>query len=429
MKKMIIALALCISMALPLAACGNKESADESSTTAAAGESEAQSGAEGETETETEEDPYIYAFEYDLTDYVKLCDYKGLEYTAADTSVTEEEVQAYIDYILDASASNEQIKDRAAADGDTVNINFKGTIDGKEFSGGSAEDYELTLGSGSFIEGFEAGLVGVTPGETVTLDLKFPDDYFQEDYAGKAVKFETTLNYIEGDTIKPEWNDDFAKSLGIEGVGTADELKAYLKKNIEDDKTASASYTIQSDLLKAVVSKSEIVEYPADMLQVFVDSVRKSVEEEMAEMAAETESTAAESGETESTAAESTETESAETQSTETQKAETDPDAYFKDTYGQSIEDYCKESVREMMIICAVAQKEGIEITDENFDAELELYAQENNLGTGEVLKSQYQTNYLKLSMIYDRVLKKLQEYGKPVEAETETLETVPESE
>jgi FKBP-type peptidyl-prolyl cis-trans isomerase (trigger factor) len=82
-----------------------------------------------------------------------------------------------------------------------------------------------------------------------------------------------------------------------------------------------------------------------------------------------------------------------------------------------------------MMIICAVAQKEGIEITDENFDAELELYAQENNLGTGEVLKSQYQTNYLKLSMIYDRVLKKLQEYGKPVEPETETLETVPESE
>ena len=435
MKKMIIALVLCISMALPLAACGNKESTDESSTTAAAGESEGQSEAEEETETETEEDPYIYAFEYDLTDYVKLCDYKGLEYTAADTSVTEEEVQSYIDYILDASASAEQITDRAAADGDTVNIDFKGTIDGEEFSGGSSQDYQLTLGSGSFIEGFEAGLVGVTPGETVTLDLKFPDDYFQEDYAGKAVKFETTLNYIEGDTIKPEWNDDFAKSLGIEGVGTADELKAYLKKNIEDDKASSASYTIQSELLDAVVSKSEIVEYPAEMLQVFVDSVRKSVEEEMAEMAAETESGAAESGETESGAAESSETESgaaesSKTESTESQSAaETDPDAYFKETYGQSIEDYCKKSVREMMIICAVAQKEGIEITDENFDAELELYAQENNLGSGEVLKSQYQTNYLKLSMIYDRVLKKLQEYGKPVEPETETLETVPESE
>ena len=415
MKKMIIALVLCISMALPLAACGNKESTDESSTTAAAGESEGQSEAEEETETETEEDPYIYAFEYDLTDYVKLCDYKGLEYTAADTSVTEEEVQSYIDYILDASASAEQITDRAAADGDTVNIDFKGTIDGEEFSGGSSQDYQLTLGSGSFIEGFEAGLVGVTPGETVTLDLKFPDDYFQEDYAGKAVKFETTLNYIEGDTIKPEWNDDFAKSLGIEGVGTADELKAYLKKNIEDDKASSASYTIQSELLDAVVSKSEIVEYP--------------------EMAAETESGAAESGETESGAAESSETESgaaesSKTESTESQSAaETDPDAYFKETYGQSIEDYCKKSVREMMIICAVAQKEGIEITDENFDAELELYAQENNLGSGEVLKSQYQTNYLKLSMIYDRVLKKLQEYGKPVEPETETLETVPESE
>ena len=426
MKKMITALLLCLSMALPLAACGgNSSAAKESTASEETGSISEEAAQETETETETEEDPYIYAFEYDLTDYVKLCDYKGLEYTAADTSVTEEEVQSYIDYILEASASAEQITDRAAADGDTVNIDFKGTIDGEEFSGGSAEDYQLTLGSGSFIEGFEAGLVGVTPGETVTLDLKFPDDYFQEDYAGKAVKFETTLNYIEGDTIKPAWNDDFAKSLGIEGVGTADELKAYLKKNIEDDKTSSASYTIQSELLDAVVSKSEIVEYPAEMLQVFVDSVRKSVEEEMAEMAAETESGTPEASETETGAAESSATQNTETQSA----AETDPDAYFKDTYGQTIEDYCKESVREMMIICAVAQKEGIEITDENFDAELELYAQENNLGTGEILKSQYQTNYLKLSMIYDRVLKKLQEYGKPVEAETETLETVTESE
>ena len=81
------------------------------------------------------------------------------------------------------------------------------------------------------------------------------------------------------------------------------------------------------------------------------------------------------------------------------------------------------------MIICAIAQKEGIEIKDDKFDEELELYAQENNLGSGELLKSQYQKNYLKLSMIYDRVLKKLQEYGKPVEAQEETLETVSETE
>ncbi len=151
------------------------------------------------------------------------------------------------------------------------------------------------------------------------------------------------------------------------------------------------------------------------MLQVFVDSVRESVQEEMAETAAETESGAAESGETESKEIQST--------------AATDPDTYFKDMYGQSIEDYCKESVKEMMIICAIAQKEGIEIKDDKFDEELELYAQENNLGSGELLKSQYQKNYLKLSMIYDRVLKKLQEYGKPVEAQEETLETVSETE
>ena len=431
MKKMITALLLCVSMALPLAACSGSGAASGTSTDTASAESAADSqAAEGETETETAEDPYIYAFDYDLTDYVKLCDYKGLEYTSEDTSVTEEELQSYIDYILDASATYEQIKDRAAADGDTVNIDFKGTIDGEEFSGGSSQDYELTLGSGSFIEGFEEGLVGVKPGETVTLDLKFPDDYYQEDYAGKAVKFETTLNYIEGDSITPELNDEFAKGLGIEGVGTADELKAYLKKSIEDDKASSASYTIQNELLSAVVSKSEIKEYPADMLQVFVDSVRENVQKEIDEMNAETESSEAESGQTETDETGSSETESKKPESTETEAAvPTDPDTYFKDMYGETIEDYCKESVKEMMIICAIAQKEGIEITDEKFDEELESYAQENNLGTSEVLKKQYQKNYLKLSMIYDRVLKKLQEYGKPVEAPTETLETVTETE
>ena len=421
MKKSLIALLLCVTMALPLAACQSKESAVESGTSAAAeSDTQTESGETAESETE-EEDPFIYAFEYDLTDYVKLCDYKGLEYTSEDTSVTEEELQSYIDYILEASASNEQITDRAVADGDTVSIDFKGTIDGEEFSGGSAEDYELTIGSGSFIEGFEEGLIGVTPGETVTLDLKFPDDYFQEDYAGKAVKFETKLNYIEGDPITPEWNDDFVKGLGIEGVETTDQLRDYLKKNIENDKASSASYTIQSELLDAVVKGSEIKEYPAEMLQVYVDSVRESTKEEIAEMADETGS-----GETVDET-ESSET-AAETESGETEKAQ-DPDEYFEEMYGQSIEDYCKESVKEMMIICAIAQKEGIEFPDETFDEDLEKYAQENDLGTAELLKNQYQKNYLKLSMIYDSVLKKLQEYGKPVEPETEALETVTETE
>lgn len=401
MKKTLIALLLCVSMALPLSACGGKESTGESGASAAS-ESEIQSESAEGTEAETEEeDPYIYAFEYDLTDYVKLCDYKGLEYTSEDTTVTEEELQSYIDYILEASADYEQITDRAAADGDTVNIDFVGTIDGEEFSGGSSEGYELTIGSATFIEGFEEGLIGVTPGEKITLDLKFPDDYYQEDYAGKAVKFETTLNYIEGELITPEWNDEFVKGLGVEGVETTDQLREYLRQNIEEDKASSASYNIQSELLDAVVERSEIVDYPAEMLQIFVDSVRESVQEEIDEMADETES-----GET----------------------AE-DPDAYFEEMYGESIEDYCKESVKEMMVICAIAQKEGIEISDDKFDEELEAYAQENNLGSGELLKSQYQKNYLKLSMIYDHVLKKLQEYGKPVEPVEETLETVSETE
>ena len=125
-------------------------------------------------------------------------EYKGLKLDRITQSVTDDDVQAEIDY--DLQAKGDEVKD-GAAEGDVATINFTGTIDGKEFEDGSADDYELTIGEGSMIDGFEDGIVGMKPGETKELDLTFPDDYYEESVAGKAVVFKVTLQKFTRMTI------------------------------------------------------------------------------------------------------------------------------------------------------------------------------------------------------------------------------------
>ena len=120
--------------------------------------------------------------------YVELGDYKGIEYTMDVAEVTDDQVNQQIDSFLDGLAETEEVTDRAVEDGDTVNIDFTGTKDGEEFEGGSSEGYDLVIGSGSFIDGFEDGLIGHEIGDEVSLDLTFPEEYPQnEDLAGQDV--------------------------------------------------------------------------------------------------------------------------------------------------------------------------------------------------------------------------------------------------
>ena len=220
MKKSLKLGVACLGVALLLCACG-KGSANSTDTAAGSEtESAAQSASESASETETEtEDTNAYAYDYDVESLVKLGDYKGLTYTETDTSVSDEEVESQINSTLTAHATPEQIKDRAVEDGDTVNIDYEGKIDGETFEGGTASGASLTIGSDSFIDGFEDGLIGVKPGEKKTLNLKFPDDYkTNPDLAGKAVVFDVTVNYIEGDDIVPELTDDFVRGLSITDV-------------------------------------------------------------------------------------------------------------------------------------------------------------------------------------------------------------------
>ncbi len=218
MKKSVIAAALVLSVAGLLAGCGKKDPAYLSGITAA--------------------------------DYVELPNYNAIPIEEAAPSVSDTYVDTYIQYQLTSNTQKVEITSRDdVEDGDIANIDYVGKIDGEEFDGGSATGYDLTIGSGSFIDGFEDGLIGAKVGETVTLNLKFPDDYSNEDVAGKDVQFDVTVNKIQ-ENKTPELDDTFVQSQNIDGVSTVDEYRDYCYDYLMEQ----AQSTYDSDIQNKIVS-------------------------------------------------------------------------------------------------------------------------------------------------------------------------------
>lgn len=234
---------LCSAAALMMFAtgCSGQKSAKDAS--------QAESTAEGETPAETEE----YVAEGSIT----LGEYKGIPVTVTEPTVTDEEVDAQIQQLLNSSAEYLEV-DREAQLGDQVNIDYKGMKDGVAFDGGTAEGYDLVLGSNSFIDGFESGLVGAKKGEEVTLNLTFPDPYQNNpDLAGQAVVFEVKVNNVKEKTV-PELTDDFVAKVSPED-GTVEKLRENMKAFILEQKQYQIDNQRNTDILNAVIDKSEIV--------------------------------------------------------------------------------------------------------------------------------------------------------------------------
>ncbi|MEG2283867.1 MAG: FKBP-type peptidyl-prolyl cis-trans isomerase, partial [Bacilli bacterium] len=145
-----------------------------------------------------------------IEDYVKVADYKGLEKEKISVKVTDKEVTDEINSRLEAVTKTVKVTKGTVKDNDVILIDYVGTIDGKEFKGGSANDHSLTIGSGEFIDGFESGLVGVKVGTSKTLKLKFPKNYNSKELAGKDVTFKVKVKSKDVQK-KPELNEDFIK--------------------------------------------------------------------------------------------------------------------------------------------------------------------------------------------------------------------------
>lgn len=220
-------------------------------------------------EAETTETAMIYFNEINADEYVTLGEYKGLEVVNNVQVISDEEVESYINYVVSMSGELEEVTDRDVVEnGDIANIDYEGKKDGVAFDGGSDQGYDLKIGSGSFIPGFEEGLVGVKKGETVDLNLTFPEDYSAEDMAGAEVVFTVTVNGIYHAVI-PEFSDEFVASLEIENVATMDEYRAYLKSMMEESEKESALQDMQTQLIAMVTENATVSEIPQELVDRF----------------------------------------------------------------------------------------------------------------------------------------------------------------
>ena len=283
---------------------------------------------------------------------VKLGAYKDLEVSVeASKEVTDEEV--------DAKLENERknlaelvVKEGAAENGDTVVIDFVGSVDGVEFDGGKGENHSLELGSGQFIPGFEDQLVGTKAGDEVEVKVTFPEDYQATDLAGKAAVFVTKVNEVKAKEV-PALDDELAKDLDDE-VETLDELKAKYRKELEAAKEIAYDDAVEGAALDLAVENAEIVELPAEMVE---DEVHRAMNEFMGNM----------------------------------QRQGISPEMYFQIT-GTTQEDLHKQyeadadkRVKTNLVIEAVAAAEGFDATEEEIQKEINDLAAEYNMEVSQV--------------------------------------------
>ena len=283
---------------------------------------------------------------------VKLGAYKDLEVSVeASKEVTDEEVDAKLESER-KNLSELVVKEGAAENGDTVVIDFVGSVDGVEFDGGKGENHSLELGSGQFIPGFEDQLVGAKSGDEVEVKVTFPEDYQAADLAGKAAVFVTKVNEVKAKEV-PALDDELAKDLDDE-VETLDELKAKYRKELEAAKEIAFDDAVEGAALDLAVENAEIVELPEEMVE---DEVHRAMNEFMGNM----------------------------------QRQGISPEMYFQIT-GTTQEDLHKQyeadadkRVKTNLVIEAVAAAEGFDATEEEIQKEINDLAAEYNMEVSQV--------------------------------------------
>ena len=205
---------------------------------------------------------------------VKISSYKGIKIKEYAYTVSDEELDAEINRVLDRNARKVAVEDRAAQNGDIANIDFVGTVDGVKFEGGEAEGFDLTLGSGQFIPGFEEQVVGMNVGESKDVNVTFPENYQAENLKGKAAVFAVKLNGLQAKEL-PELNDEFIKDAT--GSETVAEYKEKTLARLQQQADRRANDATENSILEAIAVNTE-VELPQAMIEREIDSLVQKFE-------------------------------------------------------------------------------------------------------------------------------------------------------
>ena len=311
-----------------------------------------------------------YLDEIKAEDYVKLSEYKGLAVEQALPEVTEEQRDAYINYQLSLNPKD------GAKEGDTVNIDYVGTMDGVAFDGGTASGQNLTLGSHRFIEGFEEGLIGAKAGDVVELNLTFPEDYY-EDMAGKDVVFMVTVNTIMSATPQ-ELNDEYVKGLDI-GCSTVDEYRQYVHDLLMESAEAAYEDEIENSLVSMLMESCEFTkEPPQAMVDGYEGILRENLTAEAANYGMSLEQLMSL--------------------------------AYGLDaeSYAQEIREQAVRYAKQSIMMQAIADKEGLDVPEEELEKEMEEIVANTTYESVDELKKDVDERRYRESMMAQNVMEML---------------------
>ena len=208
---------------------------------------------------------------FEVLPEIELGDLSKVEVEKPVSEVTDKDIDTMIDNLRRQQATMKEVK-RKSKNKDVVTIDFKGSIDGEEFEGGSAEGHRLTLGSGQMIPGFEKGIVGGKAGEELEIDVEFPADYHNEDLAGKPAKFAITIHKVEEPQL-PELNEEFFQKFGIEAEDEA-AFREEVKKNMERELKQAVSSKVKNDVVEGLLATTEL-DIPSALVDQEIDRLRQ----------------------------------------------------------------------------------------------------------------------------------------------------------
>lgn len=284
--------------------------------------------------------PFIFEAAVAVRPEVELGQYKGVEVSKCDTEVTDEDVDAEIQKVQDQNARTITVEDRAVKDKDMTVIDFEGFIDGVAFDGGKGENYSLTIGSHSFIDNFEEQIIGMNVGEEKEIHVTFPEDYHAEELKGKPAMFKVSVKEIKEKQL-PDLDDDFAQD--VSDFDTLAEYKEDLKNKLSERKAAEAKSKKETEAIEKVVEASKM-DIPEAMIQTQVNRMAEDFAQRLQQQGLSLEQYFQYTGIT--------------------------ADKIIADMKPEA-----EKRIKNSLVLEAVAKAENIQITDEEFEAELQKMA------------------------------------------------------